>query len=80
MEVKNIYKDSNMKPDWNDAPKWANYLAQDKNCDWNWFQELPYIDEKLEEWIVDAGLWAFDSLGEFNDEGWRQSLENRPEI
>jgi hypothetical protein len=69
-----------MKPSWNDAPEWANYLAQDKNCDWNWFQELPYIDEKLEEWISFGARWRFYFLGTCEGEAWRQSLEKRPEI
>ena len=30
-----------MKPDWKDAPEWANYLAQDKNGEWTWFSHKP---------------------------------------
>jgi len=26
-----------MKPDWKDAPEWANYLAKDENSEWWWF-------------------------------------------
>jgi hypothetical protein len=69
-----------MKPSWNDAPEWANYLARDKNCDWNWFQELPYIDEKLEEWISPGARWRFYFLGTCEGGGWRNTLEKRPNV
>lgn len=29
------------KPDWKDAPEWANWLAQDADGEWNWFQFEP---------------------------------------
>lgn len=32
-----------MKPDWSDAPEWANYLAMDNNGDWYWYEEKPEI-------------------------------------
>lgn len=31
------------KPNWNDAPEWANYLAQDKTGRWWWFKDEPVI-------------------------------------
>lgn len=30
-----------MKPDWDHAPDWANYLAQNASGNWHWFQEKP---------------------------------------
>lgn len=29
------------KPSWDDAPKWANWLAQDKDGSWWWYEEQP---------------------------------------
>ena len=29
------------KPDWKGAPEWANYLAQDMNGVWYWFEFEP---------------------------------------
>jgi hypothetical protein len=30
-----------MKPSWDDAPKWAQYLAMDDDGDWYWFENEP---------------------------------------
>lgn len=30
-----------MKPDWKDAPEWANYVAMDSDYEWFWFEKLP---------------------------------------
>ena len=30
-----------MKPDWNDAPEWANYLEIDDDGTWYWYAEEP---------------------------------------
>lgn len=30
-----------MKPEWKDAPKWANWLAMDYDGEWYWFEEKP---------------------------------------
>jgi len=29
------------KPDWKDAPEWANYLAQDADGTWWWYESQP---------------------------------------
>lgn len=29
------------KPDWKDAPEWANWLAQDKCGEWFWYEYKP---------------------------------------
>lgn len=29
------------KPDWKDAPKWAEYLVCDNNGQWWWFEHRP---------------------------------------
>ena len=28
-----------MKPSWDDAPKWANFLGKDSKGDWLWFRD-----------------------------------------
>lgn len=30
-----------MKPSWDDAPDWANYLAQDYDLEWWFYEEEP---------------------------------------
>jgi hypothetical protein len=32
-----------MKPDWKDAPEWANWLAMEPNGEWFWYQVRPQI-------------------------------------
>lgn len=34
-----------MKPDWKDAPNWANWLAMDKDGEWWWFENEPELRE-----------------------------------
>lgn len=40
-----------MKPDWKDAPEWANYLAMDGNGRWWWYLEQPIWHEGRGRWI-----------------------------
>lgn len=30
-----------MKPNWQDAPAWANYLAMDQTGEWWWYEGRP---------------------------------------
>ena len=30
-----------MKPNWKDAPDWANWLAMNEDGAWTWFEEKP---------------------------------------
>jgi hypothetical protein len=32
-----------VKPSWNDAPEWANYLAMDSGGSWLWFENKPLL-------------------------------------
>jgi hypothetical protein len=64
-----------MKPDWKDAPEWANYLAQDKNGEWTWFSHKP-----VAEW----SRWNYFQSGARHAqaplivENWKETLEKRP--
>lgn len=66
------------KPSWDDAPKWAEWLAQDADGQWNWFDEEPYMD--LKEWCIAyqemVGKARRGALVAGLD--WRQTLERRP--
>lgn len=59
------------KPDWKDAPEWANWLAMDSDGEWYWFQRRPHAD--LYAWIADDGEVEFAS----SSIGWRKRLEER---
>lgn len=65
------------KPNWEDAPKWANWLAMDANGTWWWYEAEPYIgwqsqsvtvyeqcsDEPSDPLITElAKIYAKDSL------------------
>ena len=61
-----------MKPDWKDAPEWANYLAMDAGGAWYWHEKKPKVED--EEWCGKGG-WELADL----DEGyWEKSLEKKP--
>ena len=64
------------KPDWKDAPEWANWLAMDADGRWYWYHNTPYV------W---GDMWGcsgnFDYSGHIvstiND-NWYETLEERP--
>lgn len=41
-----------MKPSWDDAPEWANYMAMDDNEDWHWYEKKPDWSESEKEWLT----------------------------
>lgn len=49
-----------MTPHWIDAPEWANWLAQDEDGQWHWFQDKPEA-MPCGEWLTLTGgeyQWA----------------------
>lgn len=62
------------KPGWNDAPEWAEWLAQDEDGEWKWLAGLPgkYVDGWTAVKI--KGCCKGLVLGD-----WRDTLEKRPE-
>ena len=65
-----------MKPDWKDAPDWARYLAQDKSGAWNWYQDIPLVDDEESEWLTSTATRVKIAPVKFLD--WRETLEQRP--
>lgn len=64
------------KPDWKDAPQRANYLSQDLDGTWYWFEIEPYpYARKL--WANYDASWAAGSDNSINPE-WESTLERRP--
>ena len=62
------------KPSWEDAPEWAEWLAQDEDGEWKWLAGLPvkYVD----------GWAAVKIKGHCKGlalDDWRDTLEKRPE-
>ena len=60
----------NMKPSWDDAPEWAQWLAMDKNGQWFWYEFKPVC--KREYWLGGEMEAALP-----NTSLWDKSLEQR---
>ena len=60
-----------MKPDWKDAPEWAEWLCMDDGGEWYWFENKP---------VKGCGLWrvADDESKWRLAFSWEESLEPRP--
>lgn len=69
-----------MKPSWNDAPSWANYLAQDYNGTWYWYEAKPIYNRYLEHWFVTYpyGGTKRERYIPNPNLNWKETLEERP--
>lgn len=48
-----------MIPDWNIAPRWAQYTAMDIDAlgaRWFWYAEKPFYNPRLEMWLPSEGI------------------------
>lgn len=63
------------RPQWDQAPPWANYLAMDEDGFWEWHELPPRLAGQYGQYWVSAGQTIKASDGGFN---WRDSLEERP--
>jgi hypothetical protein len=62
------------KPDWKDAPNWANYLAQDEDGSWWFFLNEP---KQLQTSWNNDGLYSL--MSNVKNHNWRKTLESRPQ-
>lgn len=65
-----------MKPSWDDAPSWAQWLAMDGDGTWFWFEEQPYFLAVEGEWVCDAGNFSWTPKGPATNP--EDTLERRP--
>lgn len=63
-----------MKPDWKDAPEWAQWVAHDANGDWWWFEVEPTAGHVI--FHVPKGRYEYVKPNEANE--WKASKESRP--
>lgn len=63
-----------MKPDWKDAPDWANYLAKDSDGAWFWYTSRPLVQGNDSVWSY-GGIYKSACAP---DGSWKDSLEVRP--
>ena len=69
-----------MKPEWNTAPEWAQYLTQDRDGTWTWWENKPEYDDG--DWDVKSGRVKILPVTENKFLTWTvadNSLEERPE-
>jgi hypothetical protein len=64
-----------MKPHFEDAPEWANYMAMDADGTWWWFQAAPRLDEEESIWGTSGGQ---SGVAMVQHEDWKETLEARP--
>lgn len=62
-----------MKPSWDQAPEWANYLAMDADGTWYWYKNQPELNV--------SGYWECPT-GDFENAcgnaQWYLTLESKP--
>lgn len=61
-----------MKPDWKDAPEWANWLAQDLTGAWYWYERRPNLLTHAWDELTGGKIQSVDHPS------WSKSLEERP--
>ena len=65
----------NMKPSWDDAPEWAQWLAMDEDGRWWWYEEKPVLQTNYFYWLgskMEESLPVLD-----RSMPWDKSLEKR---
>lgn len=70
-----------MKPDWKDAPDWAQWLAMDSNGLWYWHKNDPSIGEYCfisNRYQITADM-PYPGFGvSVYVHGWKEAKEPRP--
>jgi hypothetical protein len=61
------------KPDWKDAPEWANYLAMDRNGAWCWHEA--YVMPQYAMWL--SRVHGRVQIASQPGDEWRETLEER---
>lgn len=71
------------KPEWNeDTPKWANWLAQDEDGEWWWYEMKPKLRFGFKAWVETSRNGKLDPasgrMTSGKNEYWENTLEPRP--
>jgi hypothetical protein len=67
------------KPEWSEAPAWSQWLAQDANGLWVFFENKPYAKVKVGVWVEPSPQGRFaDGGGYLSNSEWESTLEARP--
>lgn len=65
------------KPSWDDSPTWANYLAQDYDGSWTWYENKPSLNPILDYWFRTEPSKRQLVIPP-KIEIWKETLEERP--
>lgn len=68
--------------DWNAAPEWAQWAAQDGDGGVFYYAEQPYTANVRERWLSDSGVCVAALAGVLyvgHSKDWRDSLTQRPQ-
>ena len=57
-----------MKPEWKDAPEWANWLAMDQDGSWQWWDKQP-----------DWASWYWDGGWDFKRKSFNKGIVHKTE-
>lgn len=63
------------KPQWKDAPVWANYLAMDDCDEWCWYEREPSQVPILKKWTTTGRC---ENARPHYADKWNNSMEPRP--
>lgn len=66
------------KPNWNDAPEWATYLAQDESGYWYWFEREPALNQYAWFPIALSKVEFVYHPDDAPNKKWRETLESKP--
>lgn len=67
-----------MKPKWDDAPGWAEWLAMDVYGNWFWYSAEPQKSFSRQEWWVPATNPKKRFAGHCTWNDWTGTKEHRP--
>lgn len=63
------------KPDWKDAPEWAEFVAQDQSGAWYWYEFEPYMLSDQWHEPSDEGRLIQATI---SGDDWTETLDRRP--
>lgn len=65
-------KSQQFTPDWNTSPDWANWLAQDSDGQWQWYEDKPVTYE------INWSSKKDNDSAHGAVKSWKESLQERP--
>ena len=66
-----------MKPDWDDAPEWAKYLAQDECGTWRWYMFQPWPEVNVQPGFWESRRQSTPACKGKPNVYWKDTLEAR---